>query len=73
MGQASLLVYGLHIEIVYGRPFFVGHSMALSSAAMQLIWIVPLMIALASIRQYGLLKLLGVGAVACRRAISFAR
>jgi hypothetical protein len=73
MGQASLLVYWIHIEIVYGRPFFIGQSLPLSAAAMQLTWLVPLMIGLAALRQYGFLKLLGAGALVCRRAISFAR
>jgi uncharacterized membrane protein len=74
MGQASLLVYWIHIDLVYGRPFSLfGRSMAISEAAAQLLWIVPFMVALAWIRQYGFLKILGIGALACRRAISFAR
>ena len=74
MGQASLLVYWIHIDIVYGRPFSLfGRSMAFSEAAMQLLWIMPFMVALAWSRQYGFLRILEVGALVCRRAISFAR
>jgi uncharacterized membrane protein len=52
LGQASLIVYWVHIEIVYGRPFHgLGQSLGLSDAAMQLVWIVPLMLIVASSRR----------------------
>ncbi len=45
LGQASLVVYWIHMEIVYGRPF---HSFArtleLSEATTHLLWIVLLML-----------------------------
>ncbi len=48
LGQASLLVYWLHIEVVYGRAFHdFGRSLELSNAAMQLVWVVPLMVLVA--------------------------
>jgi uncharacterized membrane protein len=46
LGQASLPIYWIHIEIVYGRLGF-GQTLTLSSAALHLIWIVPLMLAVA--------------------------
>jgi uncharacterized membrane protein len=52
LGQASLIVYWVHIEIVYGRIFqFFGQSFKISTAAMQLLWLVPLMLFLASYKQ----------------------
>jgi fucose 4-O-acetylase-like acetyltransferase len=52
LGQASLIVYWLHIEIVYGRLFRgFGQSLELSTAAMQLIWLLPLMLMAASPRR----------------------
>jgi predicted acyltransferase len=49
LGQASLIVYWLHIEIVYGRPLHnFGQSLEISSAALQLLWLVPLMLLAAS-------------------------
>lgn len=50
LGQASLVVYWIHIEIVYGR-FSFGQTLPLANAVLQLIWIVPLMLAVASHRQ----------------------
>lgn len=48
LGQASLIVYWVHIEIVYGRLFHgFGQSLELSVAAMQLVWLAPLMLGLA--------------------------
>ena len=49
LGQGSLIVYWLHIEIVYGRPFrdFL-QSLELQDAAMHLLWLIPLMLCLAS-------------------------
>jgi uncharacterized membrane protein len=52
LGQASLVVYWAHIEIVYGRLFHgFGQSLELSAAVLQLVWLVPLMLVLASVRQ----------------------
>ncbi len=51
LGQSSLVVYWVHIEIVYGRlfqNFF--RSLHLTAAMTQLLWMVPLMIALAARR-----------------------
>lgn len=51
MGQASLLVYWVHIEIVYGRPFNdYLQALDLSDTVRQLLWVVPLMFALAAVR-----------------------
>jgi uncharacterized membrane protein len=49
LGQGSLIVYWLHIEIVYGRVFrdFL-QSLELWNAAMHLLWVIPLMLGLAS-------------------------
>ncbi|HYR87353.1 MAG TPA: heparan-alpha-glucosaminide N-acetyltransferase domain-containing protein [Terriglobia bacterium] len=47
-GQASLPVYWVHIELVYGRPLHsFGQSLELAAAATHLLWFVPLMLALA--------------------------
>jgi predicted acyltransferase len=52
LGQASLIVYWVHIDLVYGRAFHgFGQSLQLSNAAMQLLWLIPLMLVLASFRQ----------------------
>jgi uncharacterized membrane protein len=52
LGQASLIVYWVHIDIVYGRPFqYFGRALDTGTAALQLIWLVPLMLLLASRRQ----------------------
>jgi len=49
LGQASLIVYWLHIEIVYGRLFHAyGQSLEIFNAAMQVLWVVPLMLLVAS-------------------------
>ena len=51
LGQASLLVYWVHIEIVYGRPLHrFAQALALWDAAKHLLWLVPLMVGLAVIR-----------------------
>ena len=50
LGQTSLLIYWIHIEIVYGR-FGYGQSLVLSDAALQLMWMLPLMLVLASRRR----------------------
>jgi uncharacterized membrane protein len=49
LGQASLIVYWLHIEVVYGRLGF-GPTLPLSKAAAHLLWLVPLMLLAASHR-----------------------
>jgi uncharacterized membrane protein len=66
LGQASLVVYWLHIEIVYGRLFRnFGQSLMISDAALHLLWLVPLMLVIASRRDLqavlgtSLLKLVG--------------
>jgi uncharacterized membrane protein len=52
LGQASLIVYWVHMEIVYGRLFSnFERSLELSSAAAHLIWLLPLMVMLASARR----------------------
>jgi uncharacterized membrane protein len=49
LGQASLVVYWLHMEVVYGRVLHsLGRSLELSVAALQLLWLVPLMLLIAS-------------------------
>jgi uncharacterized membrane protein len=50
LGQASLIVYWLHIEVVYGR-FGVGPTLTLSNAVLNLVWFVPLMLTVASSKQ----------------------
>ena len=53
LGQASLIVYWLHIEIVYGRLFHhFSRSLELPQAAVQLAWVVPLMLMAASISSF---------------------
>jgi uncharacterized membrane protein len=53
-GQASLPVYWIHIEIVYGRPFHnFAQGLDLSLAARQLLWVIPCMLAIAAARQIG--------------------
>jgi uncharacterized membrane protein len=47
LGQASLAVYWIHIEIVYGR-FGFGQTLTLPDAALHLLWMVPLMLVVAS-------------------------
>jgi hypothetical protein len=44
LGQASLVVYWIHIEIVYGRPFHnFARALELIEATTHLLWVVPLM------------------------------
>jgi len=52
-GQASLVVYWIHIEVVYGRLAFNWgfiHNLQISHAALQLLWFIPsvMLIVLAS-------------------------
>jgi hypothetical protein len=52
LGQASLIVYWVHIEIVYGRVSQASaQSLEISTAAMQLLWLVPLMLFLSSYKR----------------------
>jgi uncharacterized membrane protein len=52
LGQASLIVYWVHIEIVYGRVSqSFAQSLEISTAAMQLLWLVPMMLFLASFKR----------------------
>jgi uncharacterized membrane protein len=49
LGQASLLVYWVHIELVYGRGFHDwGRALEVSDVALQLVWFVPMMLLLAT-------------------------
>jgi uncharacterized membrane protein len=51
LGQASLIVYWLHLEIVYGRIFHgFAQTLDLSGAILHLIWLAPLMLAAAAAR-----------------------
>ena len=53
LGQASLLVYWVHIEMVYGRPLrSFAQSLELAAAARQLLWFLPLMLGLAMARDW---------------------
>jgi len=53
LGQASLLVYWVHIEIVYGRPLHqFARALALWDAVKHLLWLVPLMVGLAVMRDF---------------------
>jgi uncharacterized membrane protein len=50
LGQASLIVYWVHIDIVYGRPAYlmgVARSATVSEIALHLFWVVPTMVMLA--------------------------
>jgi uncharacterized membrane protein len=50
-GQASLLIYWVHIEMVYGRPFHAfAQSLGLAQIAMNLVWIFPAMFVIAMAR-----------------------
>jgi uncharacterized membrane protein len=46
LGQASLVVYWIHMEIVYGRPFHnFARALEFTEATTHLLWVVPLMFA----------------------------
>ena len=52
LGQSSLIVYWVHIEIVYGKVFRdFSQSLEVSAAASHVLWLAPLMILLASARK----------------------
>ena len=56
-GQASLLVYWIHVEIVYGRPFHqFARALNLWDAAQQLLWVIPLMLAVALSREFQIIR-----------------
>lgn len=66
-GQASLLVYWVHIEIVYGRLFNANYrALDLPSAAAQLLWLVPAMLLLSCARMYGFGRLWRQSSAAAR-------
>ena len=46
-GQTSLLIYWVHIEFVYGRLRMFRNSLSLGWTAVQLLWLVPLMVMIA--------------------------
>src|SRR5262249_40316715 len=49
LGQASLVVYWVHVDVVYGRLFHgFAQALDLSGALLQLMWLVPLMLLVAS-------------------------
>jgi fucose 4-O-acetylase-like acetyltransferase len=49
IGQASLIVYWLHVDIVYGRLFHgFAQALDLSSTVLQFVWLVPVMLLVAS-------------------------
>ena len=58
MGQASLIIYWLHIEIVYG-PFLHRYNQALTlaEAATQLAWLMPLMVVVAAVSKMQLCRI----------------
>jgi hypothetical protein len=49
-GQTSLLIYWLHIEFVYGRARVFYNSLNVALTAAQLLWLIPLMVWIASVR-----------------------
>jgi uncharacterized membrane protein len=52
VGQRSLVVYWIHIEIVYGKLFHgFAQSLPLSGALKHLLWFIPLMIGIAGARE----------------------
>jgi uncharacterized membrane protein len=49
-GRTSLLIYWLHIEFVYGRLRIFRNSLSVPATAAQLLWLIPLMLAAATMR-----------------------
>jgi hypothetical protein len=49
-GQTSLLIYWVHIEFVYGRLRMFRNNLGIAATAAQLLWLIPLMLALALVR-----------------------
>jgi hypothetical protein len=63
-------VYWVHIDIVYGRLFAAFYQrLGISEAALQLLWLVPLMVALAWARQYGFMRSLRAAGMVFRRRV----
>jgi uncharacterized membrane protein len=61
-GQASLLVYWVHMELVYGRPLHhLERSLDISTVMQQLLWLVPAMLLVAAIRRYGPVEMIVTG------------
>jgi uncharacterized membrane protein len=61
-GQASLLVYWAHMELVYGKPFHAFERVLdVAEVFRQLLWLIPCMLLLAAARQYGFLRLIRTG------------
>jgi uncharacterized membrane protein len=59
-GQASLLVYWVHMELVYGKPLHhFERSLDISTVMQQLLWLVPAMLLIAAIRRYGVVEMIG--------------
>ena len=57
-GQASLLIYWAHMELVYGKPVHAfEHALDIRAVLMQLLWLIPAMLIVARARQYGFLRL----------------
>jgi uncharacterized membrane protein len=51
LGQASLIVYWLHVDIVYGRLFHgFAQTLEFSGAMLHLMWLAPLMLVAATVR-----------------------
>ena len=60
-GQASLLVYWVHMELVYGKPFHeLQRALDVTKVLRQYVWLVGAMFVLAVARHYGFLRLLRV-------------
>ncbi len=52
-GQASLLVYWAHMELVYGKPFHaVQQALDVTAVLRQCVWLVAAMFVLATARQF---------------------
>ena len=57
LGQSSLLVYWSHMDLVYGRPLnALGRGLDPTGVIVQLMWLVPSMLALSALRQYGFVR-----------------
>lgn len=58
-GQASLPIYWVHIEMVYGRPFHAfAQSLRVADVARHLLWLFPAMFGLALLREFSWSKIL---------------
>ncbi len=54
LGRSSLLIYWVHIEFIYGRVRPFRNSLDVGTTAAQLLWLIPLMLALAVVREHRL-------------------